>query len=156
MLESRFAKPTVWIAVASLMLLLGGCIVVKDSPAPGCVEFIGFPSVGGCFGKTAILGLAVEPENECLTIAVNNCNGGVLEVHNACDETLVLGGVEIPSSDHVSLDVVAGDDGEYRLTEVSSNFSDYVPEADREIEVAGTLGEQEIRLAFTKTARLCE
>jgi hypothetical protein len=156
MLESRFAKPTVWIAVASLMLLLGGCIVVKDSPAPGCVEFIGFSSVGGCFGKTAILGLAVEPENECLTIAVNNCNGGVLEVHNACDETLVLGGVEIPSSDRVSLDVVEGDDGEYRLTGVSSNFSDYVPEADRKVEVAGTLGEQEIRLAFTKTARLCE
>jgi len=100
--------------------------------------------------------LAVEPETECLTIAVNNCNGGVLEVHNGCDETLVLGGVEIPSSDRVSLDVVEGDDGEYRLADVSSNFSDYVPEADTTIDVAGTLAEQEIRLAFTKTAKLCE
>ena len=156
MLESRFAKPIVWIAVASLMLVLSGCIVVKDSPAPGCVKSIGFPLAGGCFGKTAILDLAVDPETECLTIAVNNCNGGVLEVHNACDEALVLREVEIPSSDRVSLDVVEGDDGEYRLAEVSSNFSDYVPEADRKVEVAGTLGEQEIRLAFTKTAKLCE
>jgi hypothetical protein len=156
MSESRFAKPIVWVAVASLMLVLSSCIVVKDSPAPGCVKSIGFPLAGGCFGKTAILDLAVEPENECLTVAMNNCNGGVLEVHNACDEALVLGGVEIPSSDRVSLDVVEGDDGEYRLTEISSNFSDYVPEADRKIEVAGTLGDQEIRLTLTKTAKLCE
>jgi hypothetical protein len=56
----------------------------------------------------------------------------------------------------VSLDVVEGDDGGYRLADVSSNFSDYVPEADRRVEVAGTLGEQEIRLTFTKTAKLCE
>jgi hypothetical protein len=155
-MKSRFAKPIVWVAVASLMLVLSSCIVTKDSPAPGCVESIGFPLAGGCFGKTAILDLAVEPESECLTIAVNNCNGGVLEVHNGCDEALVLGGVEIPSSDRVGLDVVAGDDGEYRLAEVSSNFSDYVPEADRKVEVTGTLGEQEIRLTLTKTAKLCE
>ena len=155
-MKSRFAKPIVWITVASLMLVLSSCIVVEDSPAPGCVKSIGLPSMGGCFGKTAILDLAVEPETECLTVEVNNCNGGVLEVHNGCDETLVLGGVEIPSSDRVGLDVGEGDDGEYRLTEVSSNFSDYVPEADRKIEVTGTLGDQEIRLVFTKTAELCE
>ena len=73
-----------------LMLVLAGCIVTKDSPAPGCRETLGFAPVGGCLGKTVILDLDVEPEVECLAIGVNNCNGGVLEVRNACSEALVL------------------------------------------------------------------
>jgi hypothetical protein len=155
MLESRLAKPLVYIALVALALSLSGCIVTSDSPAPGCVESIGFPMAGGCFGKTAILDLAVEPEVECLDVDVNNCNGGVLEVRNGCDDALVLGGVEVSPSDYVSVDVVE-EGGAYGLVEVSSNFSDYVPDADREIEIVGTLGEREIRLAFTKTAKLCE
>ena len=155
MQQSKLIKSTVLITAALLVFLLGGCIVTKDSPAPGCVESIGFPLIGGCFGKTAILDL-VEPENECLTIEVNNCNGGVLEVHNACSETLVLGGAEIPSSDYVSLDVIEQEGGEYSVSEVSSNFSDYVPETDKTIEIVGTLGTQEITIIFTKTAQLCE
>ena len=156
MLESRLAKPVLCMALVALALSLSGCIVVKDSPAPGCVESIGFPMAGGCFGKTAILDLAVEPEVECLDIDVNNCNGGVLEVRNGCDEVLVLGGVEVSPADYVSLDVVEGEDGGYGLADVSGNFSDHVPEADRKVEIIGTLGTQEIRLAFTKTAKLCE
>jgi hypothetical protein len=155
MLESRLAKPLVYIALVALALSLSGCIVTSDSPAPGCVESIGFPMAGGCFGKTAILDLAVEPEIECLDVAVNNCNGGVLEVRNGCDETLVLGGVEVSPADYVSLDVIE-EGGAYGLVEVSGNFSDHVPEADEKVELAGTLGTQEIRLAFTKTAKLCE
>jgi len=155
MLESRLAKPLVYIALVSLALSLSGCIVVKDSPAPGCVESIGFPMAGGCFGKTAILDLAVEPEVECLDVDVNNCNGGVLEVRNGCDDTLVLGGVEVSPADYVSLDLVE-EDGGYGLADVSGNFSDHVPDADTKVELAGTLGTQEIRLAFTKTAKLCE
>ena len=151
-MNSNLAKPVLCVA---LVLSLSGC-VVKDSPAPGCVESIGLPMAGGCFGKTAILDLAVEPEIECLVVDVNNCNGGVLEVWNRCDETLVLGGVEVSPPDHVGLDVVEEEGGAYGLVEVSSNFSDHVPEADREIEIVGTLGAQEIRLAFTKTAKLCE
>ena len=91
MQRSRSAKS---IIVLLLALLLSGCIVTKGSPAPGCVESIGLPMSGGCFGKTVILDLTVEPENECLVITANNCNGGVLEVENSCPETLVLGGVE--------------------------------------------------------------
>ena len=151
-MNSNLAKPLLCL---SLALVLSGC-VVKDSPAPGCVESIGPPIAGGCFGKTAILDLAVEPEIECLVVDVNNCNGGVLEVWNRCDETLVLGGVEVSPPDHVGLDVVEEEGGAYGLVEVDSNFSDHVPEADREIEIVGTLGEREIRLAFTKTAKLCE
>jgi hypothetical protein len=152
MLNSNLAKPVLCIALA---LSLSGCIVTRDSPAPGCVESIGLPMAGGCFGKTAILDLAVEPEVECLDVAVNNCNGGVLEVRNGCDGALALGGVEISPADYVSLDV-AEEGGTYGLVEVGSNFSDHVPKADREIEIVGTLGEREIKLAFTKTAKLCE
>jgi len=111
---------------------------------------------GGCFGKTVILDLAVEPENECLVITANNCNGGVLEVDNSCPETLVLDGVEIPSSDRVGLDVIEGENGAYSLIEVSSNFSDYIPEEGKNIVITGSLGSQEVKVTFAKTAQLCE
>jgi hypothetical protein len=106
--------------------------------------------IGGCFGKTAILDLTVEPENECLVITVNNCNGGVLEVRNSCPETLVLGKVEIPPSDYVSLDVVEEENGAYSLSQVSSNFSDYIPQENKNIVITGLLGSQEIKVAFRR------
>jgi hypothetical protein len=151
--STTLTKP---LMIASLALLLSGCIVVKDSPAPGCVETIGFPISGGCFGKTVILDLTIEPEHECLDITANNCNGGVLEVHNTCQETLLLGGVEISPSDYVGLDVVEGEDRGYSLREESSNFSDFIPEENKSIVITGVLGSQEIKVTFTKTAQLCE
>ena len=154
--RSRSLKSMLSIVVAVLALLLSGCIVTKDSPAPGCVESIGLPMSGGCFGKTIISDLTVEPELACLDITVNNCNGGVLEVDNSCNETLVLGGVEIPYSDLVSLDVIEEQGGTYALIDVSSNFSDYIPEENKRITITGLLGGQEVKVAFTKTAQLCE
>jgi len=112
--------------------------------------------MGGCFGKTIILDLTVEPENECLAITVNNCNGGVLDVANSCQETLVLDGVKIPSSDRVSLDLIEEETGMVSLSVVGANFSDYIPEEDKSIAITGLLGSQEISVAFTKTSPLCE
>ena len=140
-----------------LMLFLSGCAVRKDSPAPGCVEYWGFPPMGGCAGKTVIKDLRVEPDLDCLTIEVNNCNGGVLEVRNACSEVLALGGVEIePSTGPVSLDVQKEESGEYLLVETASNFALYVPQENERIELQGTLGAQEVKISFTKTKELCQ
>jgi hypothetical protein len=142
-------------AVALMLLLLCGCIVAKDSPAPGCIEYIGFPMAGGCFGKTAILDLSVDPEEECLDITVNNCNGGILEVDNRCNEAFVLGGVTIAPGDRAGLDMTKEGNG-HALVEVSSNFSDYVPESDESVQIAGTLGSRAVWVRFTKTGKLCE
>jgi hypothetical protein len=155
MQQREFSLSAVATAVALMLLLLSGCIVVKDSPAPGCIEYIGFPMAGGCFGKTAILDLSVDPEQECLDITVNNCNGGILEVHNGCNEAFILGGVTIASGDRAGLDVVKEGNG-YSLVEVSSNFSDYIPELDERVQIAGTLGSREVWVTFTKTGKLCE
>ncbi|MBN1811376.1 MAG: hypothetical protein JXA14_06040 [Anaerolineae bacterium] len=129
--------------------------MVRDSPAPGCVKRIGISPMGGCFGKTAILDLAVEPQVECLSVTVNNCNGGILEVQNGCAETLVLGGARVEPQNSVGLDIVLEGD-QYALIEVYNNFSEYVPEVDERIELVGTLGERSLRVAFTKMAMLCE
>jgi hypothetical protein len=146
--------PTVTTTILLLALLLSACIV-KDSPAPGCIEYLGAPPVGGCFGKTAILDLRVEPAETCLDITVNNCNGGVLEIHNGCDEAFILGGVTISPSDRANLDVVPEGTG-HALVEVSSNFSTYVPEVDERVELVGTLGDQQVQVSFSKTRQLCE
>lgn len=156
MQRPRSAESAISTLVVLLALLLSGCIVTKDSPAPGCRKSIGLPVSGGCFGKTVILDLTIEPENECLVIRANNCNGGVLEVDNSCHETLVLDGVEILPSDHVSLDVIEEESGTYSLSKVSSNFSNYIPEENKSIIITGLLGNQEVKVTFTKTAQLCE
>jgi hypothetical protein len=117
----------------------------------------GCSPIGGCFGKSVITDLKVEPAIDCLTIEVNNCNGGILEVTNNCDETFVLGGVEItPQEYNVGLDVLGKEDGLWVLTKTGSNFSDYIPQEDELIELVGTLGDQEVRVSYTKTKKLCD
>jgi hypothetical protein len=51
--------------------------------------------------------------------------------------------------------VVKGEDGQYLLTRTGSNFAEYTPQEDERIEIWGTLGQQEIRVSFTKTKELC-
>jgi hypothetical protein len=136
-------------------MLVGGCMVKKDSPAPACIEYWGLSPMGGCFGTTAILDLELEPQLECLEMVVNNCNGGIVEVSNNCAETLVLGQVTVPPGDrNVGLDV-AKQNGEHVLVSVDSNFSQYVPEADELVKIHGMLGEREVRISFVKTKSLC-
>lgn len=146
-----------WLLLVLLLvsISIAACLIKKDSAAPGCVQYWGPAGLGGCFGKTAILDLQSEPEIDCLEIGVNNCNGGVLEVSNACDESLVLGGVKIqPSQRNLGLDVKK-ESGEYLLIYSDGNFSRHVPQEDETIEISGTLGDQEIIVTFTKTKELC-
>jgi len=139
-----------------LVFAASGCVLVKDSPAPGCREYWGLAPIGGCFGKSVITDLKVEPELDDLVIEVNNCNGGILEITNGYDEPFLLGGVEIDALEHcVSLDVAGKEGGRYLLTRTGSNFSEYVPEEDELIELVGTVGEQELRISYVKTGRLC-
>ncbi len=141
--------------VCLIALTASGCLVKRDSPAPGCIEYWGPAPMGGCFGKTAILELKVEPQTECLEITVNNCNGGVLEVSNTCAEMLVLDQLTVhPGERHVGLDLDR-QNGEYVLKPSGSNFSDYVPSEDAFVEIRGLLGAQEVKISFIKTKELC-
>ena len=153
----RVKKPLLTICILLMLLsAVAGC-VVEDSPAPGCIKYLfGCAPTGGCFGKSVITDLKVEPAIDCLTIEVNNCNGGILEVSNNCDEPFVLGGVEIgPSEYNVGLDVLGKEDGLYLLTVTYSNFSDYIPQENELIELVGTLGDQKVRVSYIKTKELC-
>lgn len=156
MKQAMIKKPL--LILPFLLLLLSftvGCVVVEDSPAPGCVKYWGIPPIGGCFGKSAIINLTVEPTIDCLQIEVNNCNGGVLEVTNHCNETFVLGEVEIEPQEHAVLDVLGEEDGHYLLTNIDSNFSNYIPQENETIELVGTLGDQKVQVQYIKTKELC-
>jgi hypothetical protein len=135
---------------------LSSCVIKKDSPAPGCIEYVGIPSAGGCFGKTVILDIQVEPVMDCLAVEANNCNGGVLEIKNSCEEIVVVEGFEIPASGRATFDVVAMEDGQLSLQEIYSNFSEFVPEKDTLVMLNGLVNSQEIEITFTKTRALCE
>lgn len=134
-------------------VLLAAC-VLRDSPAPGCRRTIGL-GMGGCAGKTAILDLTVEPLLECLQIEANNCNGGVLTVHNRCAEALTLGGAVVAAGERETLDIVESDGG-WALMPTAGNFALTIPANDAAVEIGGELGGQAITVRFTKTAPLCE
>lgn len=146
------------IITASLLLSIScGGSQGQESPAPGCNTGVGcFPVMGGCFGKTVIQDLAVTGGGGCLNVRVNNCNGGVITIENGCEDTLVFGEVEIPPGVSRTVDVRPTPGGQFELIRNPSNFSEFVPESDQSIEVTGTLGDQPVRIAFIKTAPLCE
>lgn len=137
------------------VLLLNGCIIIKNSPAPGCVKYIGPPMIGGCFGKTALVDLNVEPNNECLAIMTNNCNGGILEINNQCNAALNLGGVTVGKGERQGFDIVKKGD-EYILINAGGNFPHNIAKVDENIELEGTLGPRKLTVTFTKTGPLCK
>ena len=112
--------------------------------------------MGGCFGKTVILDVAVEPAVECLQFEGDNCNGGVLDVKNTCSENLVFGDVSVPAGERASFDVFEKENGGYKLMEIDHNFSEFIPQTDKRITFTGSLGDQEITVSFIKTAELCD
>lgn len=154
------SKKAVLICLAGFVVLSVACAreskIKKYSLAPGCIEYEGVAPLGGCFGKTVISDLKVDPKADCLTIGVNNCNGGILEVGNLCSDSLILGGVEIaPGEGYVALDMINKETGAHYLKRSPGNFSEYVPQQDEKVEISGTLGKRAIKIFFTKTKKLC-
>jgi len=148
-------KGLVKFLLVAVVLVSLSCIVSQDSPAPGCVERIGCAPMGGCFGKTVIQDLEVTGP-DCLLVEANNCNGGVLEITNACFEPFIVGNEEVPSAGSVSFDLRQTSDGDVELFAISSNFSDFIPESDQLIEMTGKLGDLTVEISFIKTAPLCQ
>jgi hypothetical protein len=151
----KHIKIGILLTILGPLLLLSGCIV-KDSPAPGCIEYIGFAPVGGCNGKTIITDMVLEGFPECVQVRVNNCNGGVLEVNNSCSQSLLLDGIEIPAGASYSVDIQPTNDGKFELVPVPSNFSEFIGLTDQNIEITDSVGDQNLLLTFIKTAPLCE
>ena len=150
-----------WFAFLTVVIVTvfpwSGCVIIEDSPAPGCVKYMGLSPMGGCFGKSIIHDLKMEPAAQNLRIEINNCNGGVLTVRNLGSQGISLGGVVIAPAKYVVLDVLGREqDGFYKLARVDSNFSRYVPQEDEQISVRGRAGNQDITITYIKTRTLCK
>jgi len=100
------------------LIFISGCIV-KDSPAPGCLQYWPFEWSGGCFSKFAIINTRIEPKVDCIGLDVNNCNVPDISLINRCEETIFLEGNEIvyercvPSMQHYW--IVPNDNGTITL-----------------------------------------
>jgi hypothetical protein len=57
----------------SLMATARG--IKKDGPAPGCVGYRGLAPMGGCYGKSVMLDLHVQPALDCLTMRSTTAAG---------------------------------------------------------------------------------
>jgi hypothetical protein len=85
-----------------------------------------------------------------LSVEVNNCNGGVVVIKNDWNESLLLGETIIMPGGSITFDAQQIDEGQFVLTQIPSNFSEYVPESDQWIEVPGKLGDQTMEISFFK------
>jgi hypothetical protein len=142
---------------AGVLSTNAGCLRVEDSPAPGCVKYIGIAPAGGCFGKSIIKGLKVEPAIETIVIEANNCNGGVLNIRNLGKQPVSLGGIDVEAGDYCIVDIQGRlGDGEYALKKSGSNFSGYIPVNDEQVVVRGRLGSREFVVSYIKTKKLCD
>ena len=129
----------------------------QDSPAPGCNAGGGcFPVMDGCSGKTVIQDVVITGDGGCLSVNVNNCNGGVIDITNACAETLIIAELEIPPSVTWTVDVYPAPEGQFAFVRNPSNLSEFTPDSDQYIEMVGYLGDKIVRISFIKTAPLCE
>jgi len=146
-------KRLLWLIILITFVLYGCGDPSTESPAPGCRKSFG---MGGCFGKTVILDVAVEPAVDCLQFEGDNCNGGVLDVKNTCSEKLFFGDATVPAGKFASFDVIEEANGSYELMEIDHNFSALIPQTDKRIIFTRSLGDQEIRILFTKTSELCD
>ncbi len=147
----------VFIVTVLLISISCGGSQEPESPAPGCNTGGGcFPVMGGCFGKTVIQDVVVTGDGGCLRVDVNNCNGGVIDITNACTETLIIGELEIPPGESWTVDVRPTPEGQFAFVRNPSNFSEFTPESDQLIEMVGYLGDKIVRISFVKTAPLCE
>ena len=64
---------------------------------------------------------------------------------NLCNETLVLGGVEIsPGERHRNLDIAGRKGDTHLLTRNAAKLGECIPAADESIVVLGTLGDQQV------------
>ena len=139
-----------------LLLLVSGCIVIKKSPAPGCVTYFGPAPMGGCFGKALIRDLKVEPQLDCLQVTVNNCNGGILTVANRCDSDLLIGGYTLRRGPHPeSIELLRAADGGVYVNRTVSNFAAYRPLEDDSLTLAGSIGGSKVTLSYVKTKPYC-
>lgn len=156
-MRQRYLNTAAAVLCIVLSLAGTGCLRVEDSPAPGCVKYVGLAPAGGCFGKSIIRDLKVEPAMPTLVIEANNCNGGVLGIRNLDSQAVNLGGVETGPGEYCILDIQGRlADGAYVLKKTDSNFSGYIPAVDEKVAVAGRLGNREFAVTYIKSCRLCK
>ena len=144
----------IYLIAIGLLVTTAACISLKEkSPAPGCRRSFG---MGGCNGKTIIKDVTFGPQIDCLIITGDNCNGGILDVRNRCDEDLVINDQIISAGEYCSFDVTEGAEGQYDLLLVDHNISLFTPEQDIPITFNANMGEQQIIIHFVKSAPYCD
>jgi len=132
-------------------LIICGCLCGQDSPAPGCGTRMPF-AMGGCFGESIVKDFVLGDAPDCLKARPNNCNGGVVELDNACRGNVTLGGVTVGR--HESIELVR-EGGAVRAARSNGNFASYSPDMDDTLSEEGYADDVRFTITYTKTKPLC-
>ncbi len=132
-----------------LFLLVRGFIL--GLMVPGCGLNFGY---GGCSGKAMIKDLKIEPETSCLTLRINNCNGGIIEIENSCEESVNVGDVKIRER-YDAIELSRDTNNSVKVSTSDGNYAQYYPEEDDLLNIEGSIGEKKFTISYTKTKLLC-
>jgi len=132
-------------------------VVIKDSPAPGCIQYApGMSQMGGCFGKAIIKDLNVRPRIRCLSVGVNNCNGGIIEISNKCEEEFIIGDTKIKNDGYAYFELSRDNNNNVYINQPGNNCARYKPAIDDQLSITGFVGDKSVTISYTKTAPLCD
>ena len=130
----------------SVLLAVSMIFVILIS---GCVNL--FSDIHGCFGENEILDLNINPKFACLSIRANNCNDGVLEITNNCDQKVKIGDLDIPKGDF-SFELLKDEVGNVYINYTRGNYATYNPKNNETLSINGFVGESQFHLSYLKTS----
>jgi hypothetical protein len=112
--------------------------------------------MGGCFGKSLIESLSFKGPS-CVFVSADNCQGGVLDVSNLCDQDLRFGNVVIGAHDKKTRHMELFEDaqGQVQAQLTQSGFASYTPDETEWLEMKGYIGDEPVSLGYKKTRDLC-
>ena len=139
-----------------LILIFPQYVFSIEELPPGCSKQLG---PGGCSGKSRIEFITVTPPLSCLHFSVNNCNGGTVTIQNECQFPWVMGQIKInvnASAPKNSIELYKDAKGIVKATYSNGNYASYHPTKNEVLLIEGKIGQEKVRLQYTKTKALCD
>lgn len=161
-----------------LLFALTSCIDLSNPEyeAPGCTKSINWlpnalsAGYSTCNGKSIIVkeSLEILPEIPCMSVNVNNCKNGIINLVNRCPCDIIIGNVNISSECYDfnhdgnltcingnGIELILLGNGSTTANKVDGIYSNYTVEENLRLSINGTVGNRTFTISYVKTRPLC-
>ncbi len=137
-----------------LAIVVTSCKPYDYNLPPGCQQSY---IMGGCFAVNLIRDIEVTPQMDCLKVESFSCNGPYLSITNSCEETLLIydNVLILNDSQEQLFDIVPRSFGKFGLAQANFSAGTIPPLEDQSIELYGSIGLKNVKIALTRTKPSC-